>query len=145
MCQETLTIDLLASKIMNLTRELKLNVVLKVESSQEVKNRELLLPEQSLENLKFFFLMRQLQLWMKTPRNRSKRPSIISRLAVPWSLSLIEWVLLRSATRSSYLKVEQLKRLAPSVLSSRPEDSSLSLHRLKSEHWLLKNIELTCH
>lgn len=83
MCQETLTIDLLASKIMSLTRELKLNVVLKVESSQEVKNRELLLPEQSLENLKFFFLMRQLQLWMKTPRNRSKRPSIISRLAVP--------------------------------------------------------------
>jgi len=77
MCLETLTTDLSASKILSLTRELKLSVVLKVESSLEVKNKELLLPEQSLENLEFFFLMRQLQLWMKTPKNKSKRPSII--------------------------------------------------------------------
>jgi len=77
MCLETLTTDLSASKILSLTRELKLSVVLKVESSLEVKNKELLLPEQSLENLEFFFLMRQLQLWMKTRKNKSKRPSII--------------------------------------------------------------------
>jgi len=49
------------------------NAVSKVPNFLEDKNKELLSLEPSSESQEFFFLMKQLQLWMKTPRRKFKK------------------------------------------------------------------------
>jgi hypothetical protein len=47
----------------------------KVPNFQADKSKELLLPEPLSENQEFFSSMKQLQLWMKTPRRKFKKLS----------------------------------------------------------------------
>jgi len=66
-------IEKLSSKILNLMKDLKLFAGLRDPSYLEDKSKELLLLEQSLESLRFFFLMKLHQLLMKTHKRKSNK------------------------------------------------------------------------
>ena len=71
-----LILEILPSMTLHLAKGSRMfNVESKDLSFQEDRSKELPLPEPSLENQEFFFLMKLPQLWTKTPRRKFKKLS----------------------------------------------------------------------